>query len=235
MKRIILNIPHSTPCKDFSAWTDPEKVNAEHDKWVDWYTDTIFGTLSNNNKKRVDVVVFDRSRYEVDVERLINDPMENVGQGIIYTGLRDGCNCKRHVSVKDSLELTRAYVSHWEKVANLCHGDGILIDCHSFPSDYMDAPNASGSPVDVCIGFNDDNTNPGSSTISYIKEQFERKNYTVGLNVPFSNSFAPVDSFPSVMIEIRKGIYMNEDTRKLLSGAYKLNHLLNEIYAALLA
>ena len=31
MDKIILHIPHSTPCTDFSAWSNQEAVRNEHD------------------------------------------------------------------------------------------------------------------------------------------------------------------------------------------------------------
>jgi len=235
MKKLILNIPHSTPCLDFSKWKDPEAAKAEHDKWTDWHTDAMFSILGSFNEGKVEKVVFGRSRYEVDVERLLHDPMEGIGQGIIYDSLKNGQVEVRDVSVDDSVELTRAYVNHWNKVASLCTGDGLLIDCHSFPSDYKEAMNANGEMVDVCIGFNNDNTHPGEEVIRTIKREFELHGYKVGINSPFSNAFAPVPNFPSVMIELRKGIYMDEGTLKLLSGAYKVNQVLNEIYRILTA
>lgn len=240
MENIILHIPHSTPCTDFSRWdqSDIEKVRREHDKWTDWHTDAIFGDLSDSNKGHVKKVVFNRSRYEVDTERLIGDPMEDIGQGAIYRSLKEDRSVRRHISVPDSLEYTRAYVSHWSRVVSLCKGDGLLIDCHSFPCDYSESGNTHGDPVDdavdVCIGFNDDDTYPGDRVISIIRDSFEAAHYKVGINLPFSNSFAPVPGFPSVMIELCKTLYMDEDTLKLLSGAYKVNQLLNDIYRKLL-
>ena len=234
-EKIILSIPHSVPASNFDKWKEwcRSAVRKEHDKWTDWHTDTIFGNLSEGNKGKVEAVIFNRSRYEVDVERLVGDPMEKIGQGIVYTGLKEGGDGLREVTDSDRVDCTRAYMGHWMEVASLCHGNGILIDCHSFPTDYSGSPNAEGEQVDVCIGFNDDMSNPGEDVINVIKSRFEEAGYTVGINSPFSNSFSPIPGFPSVMIELRKGIYMDEGTLKLLSSAYKVNQLLNGIYSEL--
>ena len=232
MDKIILHIPHSTPCTDFSGWTDQEAVRREHDKWTDWHTETIFKCTDLALKPRVSTIVFQMSRYDLDVERFIGDPMEQCGQGAIYTRTKDGSS-ERTVGPGVAVRLTAMYASHWATVANRCHGNGLLIDCHSFPTDHQ-ALNASGGDFDVCIGYNDDGTYPGDGVIKTIAGHFRDAGYSVGINEPFSNSFAPVPDFPSVMIELCKGIYMEEGTRELLSSAYKVNQLLNRIYADLL-
>lgn len=231
MNRIILHIPHSTPCTDFSRWSDPSVAEREHDQWTDWFTGTIFSPVDNPD---VIPAVFPMSRYDLDVERVIGDPMEQCGQGIIYSSTRDG-RSTRELSVPEKVALTRKYADHVSRMKGLCSGKGLLIDCHSFPTMYTDAPNAHGTPVDICIGYNDDPTYPGDRIVEIVKRGFGGQGYTVGINEPFSNSFAPLPDFPSVMIEIRKGVYMDEGTRKLLPSAYKLNQLLNGIYREILS
>ena len=232
MDKIILHIPHSTPCTDFSAWSNQEAVRNEHDKWTDWHTDTIFKCTDRSLEPRVATIVFPVSRYTLDVERYIGDPMEQCGQGAIYTRTKDGSS-ERKVEPGMAVRLTAMYANHWATVASMCQGKGLLIDCHSFPTDHS-APNSSGGDFDVCIGYNDDGTYPGDGVIETIAGHFRDAGYSVGINEPFSNSFAPVPDFPSVMIELRKGIYMDEGTRELLSSAYKVNQLLNRIYGELL-
>lgn len=232
MDKIILHIPHSTPCTDFSGWTDQEAVRNEHDKWTDWHTDTIFKCTDRSLEPRVATIVFPMSRYTLDVERYIGDPMEQCGQGAIYTRTKDGSS-ERRVEPGVAVPLTAMYANHWTTVSIACHGKGLLIDCHSFPTDHS-APNSSGGDFDVCIGYNGDGTYPGDGVIETIAGHFRDAGYSVGINEPFSNSFAPVPDFPSVMIELRKGIYMDEGTRELLSSAYKVNQLLNRIYVELL-
>ena len=88
MKRnIVLNIPHASingvfdpkyggwPCNQYF-------VNNCLNKWTDWYTDFLFLPLSR--QKDVSTVVFPYSRFVCDAERLENDPLEEIGQGIIY-------------------------------------------------------------------------------------------------------------------------------------------------------
>lgn len=228
---IILNVPHSAPCTDFSAWSDPEAVQREHDKWTDWHTDTIF----SDHAGRVTMHRAADSRYVVDMERLPDDPMEAQGQGIIYTASKDGI-ATREVKLTEIHTLMNRYWDYHMQLARLTAAkDSILIDCHSFPSDYAEAGNAVGESVDVCIGVNDDRSRPSDEIISRVKGIFESAGYKVGVNVPFSNSVVGCPDTPSFMIELNKKIYLNEKTHELLPWAYKVNQVINQVYNYLYA
>lgn len=226
MNTIVLNIPHATPCSDFTAWSDPDVIKAEHDKWTDWHTDTIF----KDHKDRVIVHKACRSRYDVDMERLPEDPMEEQGQGIRYTSSKDGKSVRK--ATETHLATAKAdYASYHKELKELTKAEGtLLIDCHSFPSDYAEAGNASGAEVDICIGFNDDSSRPSDELIAMVKEHFEGAGYSVGVNSPFSNSIVGTPTCPSIMIELNKKVYLNEKTHDLLPWAYKLNQVINRLY-----
>lgn len=232
MKRIVLNIPHAVPCQDFSGWTNPENIKKEHDKWTDWFTDVIFAPNITN---RVIPVCAKLSRYDLDLERLIGDDMEKMGQGIIYTRSKDG-KSTREISIEERVRRTLLYVEHHGKLAQLLQPEGsLLLDCHSCPSDFSEAGNAAGEPVDICLGFNDDATRPSDEIIQLAKETFEAHGYSVGINSPYSNSMVAHLQRPSLMIEVNKRIYLDEITNKLTPAATKLNQALNQFYAKVLA
>jgi N-formylglutamate amidohydrolase len=68
--------------------------------------------------------------------------------------------------------------------------------------------------VDICIGFNEDDTKPSDSVLALVADHFTDRGYKVSFNVPFSNS-KTVETparYTSLMIEINKSIYMDEDT-----------------------
>jgi hypothetical protein len=69
-----------------------------------------------------------------------------------------------------------------------------------------------------------------------VKEGFERQGYKVRVNKPYSNSIAPVTNFiySSLMIELNKRIYMNEDTLKVTSDAKTVRSILRQIYGILI-
>lgn len=245
MKRIVLNIPHSVPCLDFSSWTNPENIKREHDKWTDWFTNIIFApnnavingsiATSEANANRVIMVCAKLSRYDLDLERLIGDEMEEMGQGIIYTRSKNG-KSTREIPIDEKVRRTLLYVEHHGKLSALLKPDGsLLLDCHSCPSNFSEAGNAAGAPVDICLGFNNDATRPSDEIIQLAKETFETHGYNVGINSPYSNSIVANLHRPSLMIEVNKRIYLDESVNKLTSAATELNQTLNEFYAKVLA
>ena len=83
-QQIILHIPHSSPVfpigyEDWSGGIDKDII-----RWTDWFTDWLFSSAAVDNNHIIPVA-FPFSRFFCDVERLIGDPLESVGQGIIYT------------------------------------------------------------------------------------------------------------------------------------------------------
>ena len=217
---IVLNIPHSTSAGvEDAGWPKTDEFKRIVNTWTDWHTDTLF----SSDDERVQSVRFPISRFVVDAERLIDDPMEKIGQGIIYKRYDGFCR-----KVKDEKELMTYYYNHIEQLKEQLTPQSILIDCHSFPSFLGD--------VDVCIGYNDDWSRPTQEVIDYVTGKFTDAGYNVGINEPYSNSISPKCKFeyPSLMIELNKRIYMDEDTLELTDGAKKVKAILNEIYNKLL-
>lgn len=217
MKRnIVLNIPHASingvfdpkyggwPCNQYF-------VNNCLNKWTDWYTDFLFSTLSE--QKDVSTVVFPYSRFVCDAERLENDPLEKIGQGIIYKEY--GYHKRNDMNEKQIKETMRLWEQHQKSLKkHIKSQNTVLIDCHSFPSDLSDC--------DICIGHNDDWSYNGK-IINGIVKIFKGMGYTVEINKPFSNSITPQMPFPytSLMIEVNKHVYMNERTLRLECSALK--------------
>lgn len=217
MKRnIVLNIPHASingvfdpkyggwPCNQYF-------VNNCLNKWTDWYTDFLFSTLSE--QKDVSTVVFPYSRFVCDAERLENDPLEKIGQGIIYKEY--GYHKRNDMNEKQIKETMRLWEQHQKSLKkHIKSPNTVLIDCHSFPSDLSDC--------DICIGHNDDWSYNGKIVNSIVKI-FKGMGYTVEINKPFSNSITPQMPFPytSLMIEVNKRVYMNERTLRLEYSALK--------------
>lgn len=203
IERIILHIPHSSPVfpSGRAGWSPG--IELEIARWTDWYTDWIFASASRLDG-RIFPVVYPFSRFFCDAERLEDDPLERVGQGIVY---RRFGGLERKPSAKD-MELAKAsYREHRERLrGSLELGTGsLLVDCHSFPSDL--------SPVDVCIGVNEDWSRPEEEMVSLTMDHFSSFGYRSAVNEPYSNSLSPETGFlyKSIMIEINKRCYMNTD------------------------
>lgn len=101
-------------------------------------------------------MVFPHSRFYLDVEILENDPMERIGQGKIYTeyeGFKRG-----KLTTDDIAVLNYCYHEWQQRCANKIIENTLVVDCHSFTS--------SLSPqVDVCIGYNEDDSKPDDDVI----------------------------------------------------------------------
>ena len=82
---IVLNIPHSSlngVFGEYGKWNaNPYFMKECVLKHTDWYTDMLFATKN----EKVKSVIFPYSRFVCDAERLVDDPKESEGQGIIYT------------------------------------------------------------------------------------------------------------------------------------------------------
>ena len=207
-KRIVLNEPHASVeglyDDQLSFWQiDVRFINDIVMRLTDWHTDFLFHGYRN---ERIKTVRFPYSRFIVDAERLWDDPMEAIGQGIVY---RYFDNHVRMVPETAEKRLLRLWHWHQKRLKDvLCEG-AMLLDCHSFPSDMGD--------VDICIGYNEDWSKPAKDTFEFAVNLFEENGYKVGINEPFSNSETPDCPFryQSMMIEINKRVYMSEDSLHL--------------------
>ena len=220
---IVLNIPHaSTNGIGLTQWEHKEMLLPEIRKWTDWYTDFIF---IPEKKDRIKTIVADYSRFVVDVERLPDDPLDECGQGIIYTEFN---GFHRDVDEEERMVLMGYYYSYINKLKSMLSDHSLLIDCHSFPSDLND--------VDICIGYNDDWSRPTDFIIELVAEAFKRLGLKVEFNTPYSNAIAPETNYTynSIMIEINKRVYLNERTLELNNFAPKLREQLAILYSLLL-
>lgn len=199
--RIVLNEPHASVEGLFndqlSGWSiDDRFINDVVFRLTDWHTDYLFHGFRHPN---IRTVRFPFSRFIVDAERLWDDPMERIGQGIIYRHF-DGY--QREVPCLNETRLLCLWKGHQQKLKdNLCK-DALLLDCHSFPEDMGD--------VDVCIGFNEDWSKPSWELLDFTVNLFEENGYSVGINYPYRNSETPECPFEyqSMMLEMNKRVYL---------------------------
>lgn len=224
-KRIVLHIPHSSDRlpKDCVWYGDVRKVL---DRWTDWHTDTLFASSREN----VVSFVYQWSRLYCDIERLIDDPMEMVGQGIAYRTI-DGCI--RELNENELYGIYQSYGQARQTFYDMAKTPGtLIIDCHSFPSDL--APE-----IDVCIGFNDDDNKPLQKTINLVVDHFRMGGYSVGINDPYSNSVCvsmnpEKDRTKTIMIEINKSVYLQSDGITIGEDFNRVNDLISNLYNKLL-
>ena len=194
-------------------------------RWTDWFTDWIFCQAAVNDS-RIVPVSFPFSRFFCDVERLENDPLESIGQGIVYT---DFGECHRNIGDAESKRLHEEfYRAFMERLRSNLQPSAFLLDCHSFPSDL--------SEVDVCIGYNEDWSRPEDEILFQTKAIFESFGFKTGLNHPYSNSISPVMPFayPSMMIELNKKTYLCETGELDSTGMAVVASSLKKVYGMIL-
>ena len=203
-KNIVLNVPHSSINGIFDdnigKWPDnPYFINEHVRKHTDWWTDMLFTVRGEEN---VTKVVFPYSRFVCDAERMENDGLEEQGQGIICT--RFGGFERGALDDEAKAFLLDAWQAHHEELKSHLIENSVLINCHSFSSDFGN--------TDICIGFNDD-WSFDKRLVDDVAAIFKSYGYSVAFNAPYSNSTAPKTDFEykSIVIGVNKRIYMNEE------------------------
>ena len=209
---IILHIPHSSkvlPTEVVFLLGD-EALAYEVDAMTDLHTEQLFGLPGTHR------CVFPVSRLVVDPERFIDDPMESVGMGVVYTHTAAG-EALRAISEIDRLALINSYYhphhTALTRMADEClekHNQCLIIDCHSFPAQPLPYENDLNRP-DICIGT--DSYHTSTELKDCLLRVFEAFGYRVAIDSPFSGSIVPLKYYQldrrvsSVMIEVNRSLY----------------------------
>lgn len=220
INNIVLHIPHwSTlmPMGSLKQWD--RDINDYITELADVYTKLLFN-IPMANVKCID---YPYSRFYCDVERLIEDPMGSIGQGLYYTKYKDAV---RSYNQDDVREVFKSYVDHHKRLSEALNEHSLLIDCHSFNSEV--APD-----VDICLGYNEDETKPEQGLLDMVKLFFETHGYRVAFNKPYSNAVSPKTGFkyPSLMIEVNKNVYVKDNS---FDASGKLYTVLSYLYRKIL-
>jgi N-formylglutamate deformylase len=216
---IILHIPHASTAlpEDVSFLLDPVALAYEVNAMTDHHIDRLFELPGAQR------CVFPVSRLVVDPERFLEDEMERVGMGVVYTHTSSGRRLRRVSDTERQQLIDHYYHPHHRHLTSMTHdtlskkGGCLIIDCHSFPAVPLGYEVDSRRP-DICIGTDDYHT-PPALTQSLVGT-FKKLGYSVAVNSPFQGTLVPLKYYKkdqrvkSVMIEINRGIY---DTPKKLS------------------
>jgi N-formylglutamate amidohydrolase len=177
-------------------------------------------------------IMFPVSRLVVDVERFQDDadePMASKGMGALYTRLSTG-EPLRHLDPAQRRRLMASwYQPHHQRLTQAVddalaeHGHCLIIDVHSFSSTPLPhEPDQDPQRPEICLGtdafhspFRDD-----QEALDVVRAH----GFTVALNRPFAGSLVPSKHWStdarvrSVMIEVRRDLYMDEATGAKLPG-----------------
>ncbi len=218
---ILIHIPHSSLHIPQDMTDDyllsKEQLELDCKILADMYTDDLFGVpFEKFGGMRLDV-----NRAFIDVERFRednNEPMSKIGMGVAYTKTSE-LKDLRILKYKDKiLDIYDAYHSALDNLVEQKvqkFGKCLIVDCHSFPS----IPRAFmlDSNIDdiaICIGYED--FHKDINAVFILENGFKAKGYKVSHNMPYSGSivsnkhFGKDNRVKSVMIELNRGIYMDD-------------------------
>jgi N-formylglutamate amidohydrolase len=200
---------------------DNAALNTELLRMTDAYTDELFPFTPVEAAR----VIFPISRLVVDVERFALDdeePMAARGMGVIYTRTSMGeiLRATPNASERQSL-LDRWYWPHHLKLERMVNdiaarsGVCLIVDCHSFPSVALPYElDQTAQRADICIGT--DSFHTPSVIRDAISAAVDEEGLSAAVDAPFFGSLVPLSSYRkdrrilSVMIEVNRGIYMDE-------------------------
>ena len=225
--KIVAAIPHSVSRAHYWQWQDEPHVKKSLNRWTDWFTDELFGSELSG----VTVVKANMSRFECDVERLEGE------EDWLCRFVRERKDELEHTDTKEwvlrNAMRRNQYLADWYRyraeILNAAHEDvTLIVDCHSFPSDVA-------LDVDVCLGYNEDASRPSQQTIEQVAKVFRDAGYSVAFNHPYANAIAPIGYIGhSLMIEVSKRTYMDEQTLQKTGGFDRLKNTIDSVYRELL-
>lgn len=227
---VILHIPHAAT--DIPArWRAPYVVDdavlaRENLRLTDLHTDTLYHF---DGAARIICPV---SRFLVDVERFRDDahePMSKRGMGALYTATTDLTKLRVFSDEAQRTALLETYYDPHHAALDIAvnaalttFGRAIVFDCHSFPSKAL--PYEYAKPYqkrpEICIGTDNFHTPPEMARRA--EDFFRQRGYSVERDEPFSGALTPLAHYgknrdvTALMFEVRKDLYMNEQTGEKL-------------------
>ncbi len=206
---------------------DDDALQRELVRLTDWHTDHVFswmldlgGTMIVNELSRL---VFDPERFADDAE----EPMAARGQGVVYTHGAEGQLLARISEAERAQRIAEHYEPYHEGLTALVASrlrefdTCIILDCHSFATvPLLSELDQSADRPDICIGTDDFHTPAGFAEA--LEQAFRAEGFRVARNMPFAGTFVPLEYLGwdtrvvSVMIEVRRGLYCDEETGERL-------------------
>ena len=229
---VILHIPHASteipPNEATKLAILGETLAQELLRMTDRYVDELF-----DPGKRAARLVFPVSRLICDPERFADDadePMAAKGMGAVYTKTSDGRPLRSSLDAEERQRLLDAYYfPHHQKLERLVRsaladcGHCVIIDAHSFPSSPLPC-DLDQTPLrpDICIGTDAFHTPDWLQRTAL--DAFNDVGWHVALNRPYAGSIVPSGFYrkdarvSSIMVEVNRSLYMNEDTGRRSAG-----------------
>lgn len=246
---LVVHVPHSStiipPEIRHTFCLGDERFQRELLCMTDWYTDRLFsgavelgGTLFVNRL----------SRLVVDPERFPDDDQEVMatkGMGAVYTKTAEGQPLRRSLSPRERTELLETYFHPYaraftEVVSRMLerHGRCLILDGHSFPSVPLPYELNQETPrPEICLGT--DGLHTPESLTREVEACCVAQGLHVARNTPFAGTYVPLRYWHvdprviSIMIEIRRDLYMDEHTGSETAGLPRVQELISGIVGSM--
>jgi N-formylglutamate deformylase len=239
---VLVHIPHASVAIYKQDLVDflrsEEEMSHELIRLTDWYTDELFG----QSWPPENVVQFQHSRLVVDVERFSSDheePCARVGMGATYIKTTRGAPL-RNLTPTRREELIKNYYHPYHQIFNekvnqilKSFNRCVIIDGHSYPTKPLPTQTNYQSTPEIGIGTDDLFTSP--QLIELTENFFKSHGFDVELNEPFTGTIIPSEIYQSkdtrvqsVMIEVRRDLYINELTAEKNSQFETIKKLIHD-------
>ena len=242
---LVVHVPHSStnipPEVRRTFCLDDGQLRYELLRMTDWHTDRLFsGGLDLGGT----VFLNRMSRLVVDPERFPDDHHEVMaakGMGAVYTRTADGRPLRKSMLPEERTRLLEAYFHPYARafkdvVSRMLdrHGRCLILDGHSFPS--VPQPYELDQEIprpQICLGT--DNIHSPESLVREVEVRCVAQGLHVARNTPFAGTYVPLrywhtDSrVSSLMIEIRRDLYMDEETGSEKAGLLRVQELISGI------
>jgi len=214
---VVIHVPHSSTHipKDFldQFITTAGRLKVIHEAIVDHDTDKMASALGR-------VIAFPYSRLLIDVERFIDDSVEEmaeIGMGAFYSVDHELLQMRREITAQERDALFEIYVSHHQRLEEAVDDalesfdHCLLIDLHSYSAARLPYERSHGERPQLCIGTDAEHT--PQELVELVTDVAEESGYQTAINTPFAGTLVPLKHYrndtrvESVMLEWRKDLY----------------------------
>ncbi len=243
INKFVIHIPHAGVDIPGNFRGDYLLSDDELDQNIYQYADLKADKLYGKLTEKYDSVINPYSRLFMDPERFFDDEQESMqvkhGLGWFYENAI--LEKKPLRTVKNKEKIAKYYHEHHAKLQSLVEeklelfGECIIIDCHTFSNERYWFHDKNLELPDVCIGY--DEFHKDEIGIEEIKHCFSHscKSKNIGMNTPYAGSLVPSKYYmkdkrvKSVMIEINKNLYLNDDNLTVTNQFIPYRHYLGNI------
>ena len=239
---IVIHIPHASlnlPKHFLEALVVEESDIQEENRFLSDY-----GVDEFLPRESAHVVAFDYSRMFCDVERFKDDEAEEMakyGQGVLYTKDSNGRVFIEFDEDYRQKVLSEYYDKHHERLDEIAtqalreNGICYIVDLHSFSDEFIEKFFQKSDNPDICLGYDSDYAD--LELIDLTKKHFKEYGFTIKDNYPYGGSIVPNRYFGkknsgvySLMLEINKRVYLDENKSRNAKKASRLKECIDAYY-----